>query len=388
MRAILFGGLFLSTAVTVQAEELEVTIGYLEQVVVRPPTLSNLDPVPADQGLAGATLGVSDNATTGKFLGQKYHLETGIVQPDGDFLRAARFLLAKTRFLVVNAPAADLLALAGLDEAKGALIINASAEDDELRSELCRANVLHTIPSHAMLSDALAQFAVKRQWTNWVMIAGEKPGDEALAAAYERSAKKFRINLLERKTWKFDADMRRSAAQELPLFTQDFPDHDLLIVADKAGDFARYIPYNTWLPRPLAGSEGISPVAWSAVVEQHGAAQLQSRFEQLAGRTMRPVDYAAWAASRVFGEAVTRIASADPAQVREYVLSDNFELGGFKGRKLTFRSWDGQLRQPIPLAHPRAVANLAPLDGFLHQRNELDTLGIDQPESKCTAFGE
>ena len=68
--------------------------------------------------------------------------------------------------------------------------------------------------------------------------------------------------------------------------------------------------------------------------------------------------------------------------------SDEFELAGFKGRPLTFRAWNGQLRQPIPLVHPRALAAQAPLEGFLHHRNELDSLGLDQPESACAAFGD
>jgi hypothetical protein len=29
---------------------------------------------------------------------------------------------------------------------------------------------------------------------------------------------------------------------------------------------------------------------------------------------------------------------------------------------------------------------LAPMDGFLHQTSLLDTLGVDEPESRCTAF--
>ncbi len=237
-----------------------------------------------------------------------------------------------------------------------------------------------------MLSDALAQFSVWKKWTDWVVLAGSREGDRAFAAALEKSAAKFRLNIAETKEWAFDADMRRNAAREVPLFTQDLPDHDLIVIADEADDYARYIAYHTWLPRPVAGSSGLTPVAWSRVVEQHGAAQLQSRFEKLAERPMRPADYGAWAAIRSIGEAVTRTKSGEVADLRDYIMGEKFDLAGFKGRKLTFRSWNGQLRQPIPLVTPRAVVALAPLEGFLHQTNELDTLGIDKPESKCTAF--
>ncbi|MFC3118221.1 hypothetical protein ACFOHS_08235 [Jhaorihella thermophila] len=127
-------------------------------------------------------------------------------------------------------------------------------------------------------------------------------------------------------------------------------------------------------------------MAWSRVVEQWGAAQLQSRFADLAGRPMRPRDYAAWAAIRTIGEAVTRTNSADPASLRAFILSPGFELAGFKGRPLTYRHWNGQLRQPIPLVTPRAVVAQAPLSGYLHQRSEMDTLGLDAPESACNAF--
>ena len=103
---------------------------------------------------------------------------------------------------------------------------------------------------------------------------------------------------------------------------------------------------------------------------------------------MLPKDYAAWAAYRSLGEAVTRTKSGDSEVLREYILSDEFELAGFKGRAMNFRDWNGQLRQPIPLVTDRAVVAMALLEGFLHQRTELDTLGIDLAESRCPAFKE
>ena len=182
--------------------------------------------------------------------------------------------------------------------------------------------------------------------------------------------------------------MRRAASAEVPLFTQDFPNHDVMLVADETGDFARYLPFNTWEPVLLAGSEGAQPVAWSPVMEQWGGVQLQNRFEEYAGRSMRSVDYAAFAAIRTIGEAVTRTASDDASVLRDYILSPEFELGAFKGRPLSFRDWNGQMRQPIPVVHAHAVIAVPPMDGFLHPVNELDTLGIDKPESRCSAFTE
>ncbi|MGP6089456.1 ABC transporter substrate-binding protein [Antarctobacter jejuensis] len=367
--------------------EVSVTVHYLRQEVEQPPVLSNLDPVPGDLGLAGARLGLNDNATTGRFLGQSYALEVTEVPLDGDLMAAARAALAQSDLIVMDAPAEALLRVADLPEAAGALIFNASAPDRRLRDTDCRANVLHTADSHSMRTDALAQFMVKRRWTRLALIEGTHPEDAAFAEALRTSLTKFQLRLVSEKTWAFDADMRRNAAQEVPLFTQDLKDHHLLLIADEIHDFGRYIAYNTWEPRPVAGSEGLVPQAWSGVVEQWGAAQLQSRFHDLAGRSMRSRDYAAWAALSTIGEAVTRTGSGDTDILRGYILGPEFELSGFKGRPLSFRPWNGQLRQPIPLVTERAVVAQAPLEGFLHRVSELDTLGLDEPESRCTAFG-
>ncbi len=83
--------------------------------------------------------------------------------------------------------------------------------------------------------------------------------------------------------------------------------------------------------------------------------QLQNRFEEATGREMSSRDYAAWAAVRTIGEAVTRTNSADPTVLRAFILSDKFALDGFKGRSLSYRSWNGQLRQPMPVVMPASV---------------------------------
>ena len=368
------------------AQDLYVPLVWLRHAEPERPLLSNLDPIPEDRGQAGAALGLEDNITTGRFLGQTYSLEIIEIAADEDPLPAARLALESSRFVVLDAPAASITAIADLAEANDALLFNASSSDVALRQNDCRSNLFHTKSSHAMQADALMQFAVFKRWEELVMIQGNAPEDVAFGAALETSAAKFGLEIEETKAWIFDADMRRNAAQEVPLFTQDLPDHDLMLVADVANEFARYIAFNTWIPRPIAGSDGLQPVSWAPVVEQWGAAQLHSRFHDQAGRDMTPRDYASWAAIRAIGEAVTRTSSADPKTIRDFLLSDDFELAGFKGRPLSFRGWNGQLRQPIPLVTRSAMVAQAPLPGFLHQRTELDTLGVDEAETTCTAF--
>ncbi|MEP1768856.1 MAG: ABC transporter substrate-binding protein [Sulfitobacter sp.] len=361
-------------------------VGYLRVEIARPPTLSDLDPLPENNGLAGAQTALEDNLTTGKFLGQKYTLSVSTVAQHDDPLAAAAAMLAASPYLILDAPPDVLTRIADLPQAQDALLFNTSAGDTALRDTQCRANLLHSLPSDAMRTDALAQFFVKKRWNDLVMIAGTYPDDQSYAEAMRRSLVKFGLRLSGEKTWDVGADMRRTAAQEIPLFTQDFGDYDALILADELHDFGRYVLYNTWQARPIVGSEGLSPRTWSPVIEQWGAAQLQRRFRDQHARAMTSPDYAAWAAMRTLGEAVTRTNATDPETLRAYILSDAFELAGFKGRPLTYRGWNGQLRQPIALAHPRALVAQAPLEGFLHHTNELDSLGLDRPESRCEEF--
>ncbi|MHA6326307.1 ABC transporter substrate-binding protein [Roseivivax sp. CAU 1753] len=375
-----------SAGQAVGQDGIALEIHYLRQIVPTPPTLSNLDPEPRDLGLAGAQLGLADNATTGRFLGQNWALAVTEVPDGGDWDAAVAAALAGNGLVIVDAPAAQLLRAASAAPAQDALLFNVAAQDSDLRAGSCRANVLHTLPSYAMRTDALAQMLLTKRWTRIALVAGQTPEDQAYAAALEASLAKFGMSLSARTDWTYDADMRRSASAEVPLLTQPLGDHDVLLVADERHDFGRYILYNTWLPRPVAGSEGMTAEGWAPVVEQWGAAQLQSRFADSAGRAMASRDYAAWAAMRSLGEAVTRTSSRDPATLRAYLLGDDFELAGFLGRPLTFRPWNGQMRQPIPIVHPRALVAQAPLDGFLHQINELDTLGRDRGEAGCTAF--
>lgn len=384
-------GLCLAAALiccaTPAAAEIAIPMIYLRQEVEPPPVLSNLDPIPEDRGIAGAEVALADTKTTGSFMGHVYSLDLVSVEPGGDFLAGARKALGTSKILFLDATPEGMLAVADLPEAKDALLFNVSSGERRLRDADCRANMLHAMAEDAMRTDALMQVLKARRWTRTALVVGPKQEDRAFAETLRASAQKFGVEILASKDWTFDTDLRRAAGQEIPLFTQDLPDHDVLLIADEADDFARYVADNTWLPRPVAGSDGLRGEGWAPVLEQWAAVQLQNRFEKAAGREMGSRDYAAWTALRTIGEAVTRTNSADPAVLRAFVLSDKFALDGFKGRSLTYRGWNGQLRQPMAVVNARALVELTPLDGYLHQTNEMDTLGLDRPESACTAFG-
>lgn len=365
-----------------------VPIHYFERRIERPTPLNNEDPIPDDEGLKGAELGIRDSNTAGKFVGLRFELKPTVVEPGGDLEAAFAEIVERDQpgFVAVNAPADDLLALADLAGKKGVVLINVGAPDVRLRDADCRAGLLHALPSRDMLTDALMQFLSLKRWSRILLVVGPRPADAAFADALRKSARKFGARIVEEKP--FDAagaDIRDSATDELTLATRG-PEHDVVAIADEANEFGFSLPYNTASPRPVVGTHGLTPAGWGKPVESWAAAQLQSRFKALADRPMRPIDYAAWMAVHAVGEAAVQLKSADAAAIRELLLGERFEVGGFKGRALSFRPWNGQLRQPIYLMHPQAVIATAPLEGFLHRSTELDTLGLDRSETRCAAM--
>lgn len=371
----------LANTAAVAGEALDVRIGYLGYRPDPGPLLSNVIPEPDDAGRRGAELAITDSNTTGRFLNHNYQLTARNSDSPEHLLDDARALRDEgLRLFIVNAPDTSLRQLA--EALPDSLLINAGSASDELRTTTCLANVLHTLPSRSMLADALGQFLAVRRWNRWLLISGPTPEDQAYAAAIRRAAKRFGHKIVLEKAWTFGNDQRRTAQAEMPLFTQA-DDYDVVVVADERGDFGEYVPYQTWLPRPVVGTQGMTPTGWHKTVETYGAAQLQKRFEALANRWMNDRDFAAWIGVRSIATAVTRLGNADPAAIRQLSLSESLPVDGFKGRKLTFRPWSGQLRQPIPLVHPRGLVSNSPQEGFLHPTSELDTLGFDRPESQC-----
>lgn len=360
---------------------LQVRIGYLSYRPDPGPVLSNIIPEPADAGLQGAELAIVDSNSTGRFLKQAFSLASANVDSPEALLQAAKAQHDQgLRLFVVNAPAASLRVLsAALPDS---LLFNAGSPDDSLRSSQCLGNVLHSLPSRAMLADALVQFLVLRKWQRALLIVGQTEDDQAYAAALRRSLKRFGMQLVAEKTWRFDNDQRRSAQADMPLFTQT-AEYDVVLVADERGDFGEYLPYQTWYPRPVAGTQGLTPTGWHKTVETFGAAQLQKRFEAQAGRWMNDRDFAAWMAVRSIASAVSKLRQVEARALQHLLLSDQLPLDGFKGRKLSYRPWNGELRQPIPLVQPRALVSTSPQEGFLHPFNEMDSLGYDKPEVTC-----
>jgi ABC transporter substrate binding protein (PQQ-dependent alcohol dehydrogenase system) len=371
------------------ADPVEIGIGYLRRAGIRP-TLSMVEQPAENDGVAGARLAIEDNNTTGKFLNQHFTLEESRLKDSDDAAKAATALADRNiGFIITDLPADSLLRAADAIRNRGTVLFNAGAIDDRLREEDCRTNVIHVAPTRSMLADGLAQYLVWKQWKRWMMVVGSHDEDRLFAEALRRSAARFGAKIVQERVFEDTGGARRTDSgvtliqRQMPVFTQQAPTYDILVAADESEVFASFLPYRTWDPRPVAGSAGLVPKSWDPAQDQWGAVQMQNRFVKLNSRRMTALDMQAWTAARMIGEAVSRVNSSDRKTVLDFLKGPDFSIAAFKGQRLTLRTWNLQLRQPILLVDGRMVVSVSPQEGFLHQVSELDTLGVDQPETKC-----
>lgn len=334
--------------------------------------------------LAGAEVAMRESRFVGQALGVSFALESvRAADAAGLLAELERLHAAGVRFFLVDAPAPVVVELARATRGRALRLFNVSAPDDALRQEMCQPHLLHTVPNHAMQADALAQYLVSKKWRNVLLLEGPLAEDKLIADAFAQAAQRFGLKLVDRRAFVLSNDPRQRDQGNVALLTTG-PDYDAVFVADSDGEFARSVPYRIIRPRPVVGSEGLVAAAWHWAWERHGAPQLNSRLERQAKRRMADPDWAAWIAVKAVVEAVVRTESTDFETVAAYVGGEEIILDGFKGNRLSFRPWDNQLRQPMLLATHNAVIERAPIQGFLHQHNNLDTLGFDRRDSRCS----
>ena len=301
--------------------------------------------------------------------------------PSPEAARSAALAAEKAgaSLLVVNLPAAWTAAVAGAVKIP---VLNVGTSVDALRETGCAANLYHLLPSDRMRADALAQALIARKWTNVLVLNGASPDDALRSAVAQVSMKRYGLKTVAVNPFKLSTDPRERALGNLTLLTTGLI-YDVVWVVDSDGEFARSLPYNTALARPVVGDGGLVALAWQAQFERFGAPQVSRRFSKAAKRAMTDYDWAAWMAGKAIVAAATGSPKTDPASVNKALLAAN--LDGSKGVAMQFRPWDRQLRQPLLLSDGQGVQGIMPLEGVMHPRNVLDTLGGDEPEKLCKA---
>lgn len=372
-------------------EPREFVIGYLQGD--RPEEIE-WNRHPADMGhmpdyvphrpVAGARKGIDDAQYLGRTMNIKYLLEVREGAGAEKLTAALRDLAAErqAKVFLIDAPGPVVAEVAKATADMGVLLFNVAAEDDELRNAWCQPHLYHTIPSRAMLMDALVQYLVVKKWRRVLVVQGPLEVDAAMVRAFERAAKRFGLKIVGIRPFLLTQDPRAREVNRVEQLTA-LKEYDVVFVADAHGEFSYQIPYRTVLPRPVVGRTGLVPRAWHWANLRHGAPQVNSRFERDNARRMSDADWAAWMAVKVVSEAVLRTRSTEVPDIVAYLRDQKIRLDGFKGGPHSFRPWNNQMRQKLLLATTNWVVALAPLPAFLHAVNALDTLGYDQRDSTC-----
>ncbi len=334
--------------------------------------------------LDGARTAQREGRILGRMLELDFRLEEHSLGEDSDPAAVVNMLNAEAgaKVFLLDLPLTDFEAMKPVLSRTDLIFFNIRHGDDRLRGSGCAAGLFHTLPSDAMANDALAQFLFRKDWRKVLLLVGEEQADRKTADAFRRSAQKFRLRIVDEREFVLSNDPRKRDQNNITLLTGG-KNYDVVFIADSAGEFGRYVPYSVRKPRPVIGSEGLTSSAWHWTWERHGAPQLNQRFDRIAKRRMQAGDYAGWAAVRSVIEAVVRTKSTEVATLRAFMTSDEFTFDAYKGAPVNFRPWNRQMRQPLLLHTSNAVIERAPIEGFLHEKNNLDTLGVDQRESDC-----
>ncbi len=368
------------------AAQQEVHIAYLgladDAYYAAQPVYTGLSLKDRNRPLDGARLAVKGARVLGRAIGVQIILDEYLLPEDDDVAAVVARLAEEGVFAILldlPAPAMDSL-LPKVDAVP--TLFNIRQMDDRYRGANCNPALLHTIPSRAMLTDALAQYLRFQNWTNVLVLHGTDPADADDIAAIRASALKFGLRVVGEQAFALTNDPRQRDLNNILLMTRQ-AEYDVIWLVDAAGEFGRYVPYAMAEPRPVVGSEGLTPRAWHWTWERYGAPQLNQRFRKLTDRDMTTADWAAWVTVQAVVTSLTHADSLTPQDIGKALRSPDLAVDLYKGVSGSFRAWDGQLRQPILLTTHNAVIATAPLDGFEHQTDRLDTLGPDQPESDC-----
>lgn len=390
--ALLAAALLIGSALPVLAQDAaaprDVRIGYLSlDYDVRydeKEVFAGLVLRPLPRPVKAAEMGIDDLKALADAVGFKASLDEETAKDAPGLVDKVRQMNgAGERFIIVDLPADILDQVAAATRDLKVTLINTTAHEDFLRDR-CYPNLLHTAASDRQFADALVQLLRVRNWTNVLVLEGQLPRDKVLADTFIASAQRLRLNIVDTRVVTLSADSESREENNTQLVTGGV-DYDVVYIADTQGDFARYLPYATQLPRPVIGSTGLTASEWQWTWERDGATQVTSRYDKLTGTTqqMGGPQWAAWIAAKSVMTAYGKSRKTDPEDIDAWLKGPRFNVDGSKGVQMNFRPWDGQMRMPITLSTADAVIETAPLDGFEHERTVLDTLGTDEPEHAC-----
>ena len=338
---------------------------------------------PTGDALFGAEMGLADSQMLAAATGNRFVLDAARAADTGELVQhVERLAAAGTRFVILDLPGDSVDQLAAATRELPITLVNATAPENLLRDR-CYPNLVHTGASDRMSADAMVQYLRAQNWTRVLMLTGSLPRDVLIAESFRQSAERMRLKIVDERTFSLSNNPENRELNNTLLLTGG-TDYDVVFLADSDGEYGRYLPYATQLPRPVIGTTGLVATEWHWSLERYGSPQVNSRFADLTdGRRMAGQDWSTWMAAKAIATAYAKSRKTDPAEIDAYMRSSKLRIDGSKGVTMNFREWDGQMRMPLILATHNAVIAIPPLNGFEHQLSTLDTLGTDEQEHQC-----
>lgn len=292
-------------------------------------------------------------------------------------------------FAILDLPLPVMERVAQLADELKISVFNVRHSEMHLRESLCLAHLFHAIPSDRMYFDALGQFLIHRGWRKVLVVQGPSSEDKQRALSLVESLEKFGATVVDIRTFSL-SHHPDDRDENKPEFLTGGVSYDVVAVVDSQKDYGRYLQYSTRIARPVVGDVGLTPRSWHFSLERYGAPQLNERYRtfktgELLGAqvAMTDAEFAAWSAVKMVSNSINSRQGGTELDLNSLLRDPASQVDLYKGTRGSIRQWNNQLRQPILLATADAVVALAPMPKFLHPKHYVDTLGLDEPESKC-----
>ncbi len=361
----------------------------------------------ADVGKAaslGAELGAAEAARLAALFDKRFEVVQARADGPDAAQREARRLIEEQRVFAIAGgfDDASCFALGELTGRHDVLFFNVGCADDALRGERCRRTTFSVGASTAMYVDALAGWLIgEAGLRRWHFVT---QADGAWHAVYRRA----RHALLERGGEELgNAVVRPGTLDHRPLLErlrQARPDLVFLSLAgasqaaflsqynelgssfEVAGPSLSTVQLGSASPRARAG---IWPTLWHHKLFRYGAEQLNGRFRDRSNRPLEAWGWASWIAVKILAETVLRAGTADAGELVRFLEKESAQFDGHKGKRLSFRSWDHQLRQPLYLVRaktgPAGPAGAAGAEDDWDVFESVAELPLGRPSSRQTS---
>lgn len=359
----------------------------------------------------GAELGAAEATHLGELFGKRFELVmASAAEPEGARREARRLVEEDRAFAIAGGlDDASCFALSELADRQGRLFLNIGCASDAFRGARCRQHTFHVEASTGMYADALAQWLVREAGLRrWHFVTGasevgdaayrrarrsllEEGGEELGNARVRPGTRNFADPLRELRRTRPDVVFLTLRGATRAAFLRQYGEHGLSF--EVATLFPGDLP--PWATPPETRL-GIWPAVWHHELFRYGAEQLNRRFSDRSGRPLESRGWAAWTAVKILAQAVLRAGTTEATELVRFLKRRRTQFDGHKGRPLTFRPWDHQLRQPLYLVRPKreaegvwdaldAVAELPRRASGAGETSQefLDRLGDRQEETAC-----